>query len=260
MEGKTGTGRVVSRRSFLKRMRWAPVLFLPGQIHSAPFTSGFSTACTKQKFLPAPANASLIPHYPAKPSLDDLLRHVMPGLDGFVHEKDAYEIAHRLDEWSQELRAERTEIGNVAKLLSYSIEVTVPVPIQEMTVRSQYGVEVLRRRFAPKTASTSERFVQQLRTYLADIAQLDTAEFLVVKLQEVTSTSSTFDVDIRYDLVGTRKDARREQRVGTWRTQSASSDFCSPLWLQKWSGKWRRAWMFHISSLPASGVGARFSC
>jgi len=229
MLGKTGKGRVVSRRSFLKGMRWAPVLFLPGQIRAVPFTSRFSAACTGEKPLAALPNVRLIPHYPAKPSLDDLLRHVMPGADGYVHEKEASEIARRLDEWGQKLKAAPTGVGDVAKLLPPSIEVTMPVPIKETTVRAQYGIEVLRREFAPKISSTPERFVQQLQTYFAEIARLDTAEFSVVKVEEVSGASPRFHADIRYDFVGTRKDGGRVQRLGNWRTE----------WGRDTQGDWR---------------------
>jgi Flp pilus assembly protein TadD/peroxiredoxin len=219
MAGKTGKGHVVSRRSFLRGMRWAPVLLLPGQIRSVPFASVFSAVCPGQKFPSATANGSLVPHYPVKPSLDDLLRHVIPGADGYVHEKDASEIASLLDEWGQKLKAARVEVGDVAKLLHSSIEVTIPVPIKETTVRSQYGIEVLRRQFAPKIASTRELFLQEMQTYFGEITRLDTAEFAVIKVQEVSGSSPRLRADIRYDFVGMRKDGRREQRVGNWSTE-----------------------------------------
>src|SRR5215813_150899 len=217
MAGKTGKGHIVSRRSFLRGMRWAPVLLLPEQIRAVPFTSGFSAACAEEK-PPALPNVRFIPHYPAKPSLDDLLRHVMPGADGYVHEKDASEIAYRLEEWGKTLKAP-AQAGDVAKLFPFSIEITAPVPIKETTVRAQYGIEVLRREFAPKIASTREAFVQQLQMYFADISRLDTVEFYVIKVQEVSGASPGFHVDVRYDFVGTRKDGRREQRIGNWSTE-----------------------------------------
>src|SRR3977135_249856 len=91
---------IFSRRTFLRRMRWAPLLFLPAPILTSPFpsilagTSGDRTSFPFSDFL-------CPPHYPAKSPLDDVLRLVAPGADEYVSEKYAFEIMRLLSEWSQ---------------------------------------------------------------------------------------------------------------------------------------------------------------
>src|SRR5256885_4655399 len=146
MGGQTGSRHIVSRRSFLQGIGWAPVLFLPGEIRALPFVIGSSPCPEPRSGSPFP-NFGFRPHYPARPSLDDRLRHVTPGGDGYLHEKDASEIARRLAEWGQELKAQPREIRDVAQFLDDSIVANSAVPSEERVVRSQYGVAVLRRQF-----------------------------------------------------------------------------------------------------------------
>src|SRR5580693_5032013 len=107
-----------SRRTFLRRMRWAPVLLLPAPMHARAFRPLRAES-------PADCNATfnfadfrVTPHYPAKSPLDDILRKAVPGSDEFITEKYAVEIKRLLDEWSQALKAGSPAIGVLAKFLA----------------------------------------------------------------------------------------------------------------------------------------------
>ena len=79
-------------------------------------------------------------------------------------------------------------------------------PTREIPRRSGNGIEVFRRRFALDVIPGRERFLREMESYLAPMSQMETAEFEIVGIGRVRSSASSFDIDIRYDLVGTRKD------------------------------------------------------
>ena len=56
------------------------------------------------------------------------------------------------------------------------------------------------------------------------MARVETAELEIVGIEEAASSSNEFDVNIRYNLVGTLKNRAREQRVGQWLTRWSRSE------------------------------------
>ena len=79
---------LLSRRTFLKSMGWAPALFLAAPFH------GLGTpraAIVGPSWFPL-ADSRLTPHYPNQAPLEDVLRLVTPGLDEYATEKYASEI------------------------------------------------------------------------------------------------------------------------------------------------------------------------
>ena len=175
------------------------------------------------------ADFRFTPHYPGKSPLDDVLGRVVPGTDEYVSERHAFEIMGLLSEWSQGLKAKPPALVVAAKFLDASIEGASLVVVQEKNLRSANGIEVLRRQFSGKVVAGRERLLQEIKGYLASMSQVETAEFEIIGIKETDSLSKSFRVDIRYDLVGTRMDLVREERIGLWRTQ----------WKQDESGAWR---------------------
>ncbi|MGZ4731016.1 MAG: FG-GAP-like repeat-containing protein, partial [Terriglobales bacterium] len=161
----------------------------------------------------------LTPRYPAKSALDDVLLQVVPGADEYLTEKYASEIMPLLKQWSVGLRTASPALAVLTKFLDASIEAAALLPTREVVQRSGNGIEVFRRRFARDVISGRERFLREMENYLAPMWRVETAEFEIVGIREIAGSSSMFDIDIRYDLVGTRKDAAREQRVGQWLTR-----------------------------------------
>src|SRR5260370_8686755 len=218
-----------SRRRFLRGMRWAPALFLPAPLYGAPFPSLMRPAGEGAvPFFPF-ADFRIAPHYPAKSPMDDVLRQVVPGLDEFVTEKYAFEIARLLNEWSKAVLGGSPGLTTLAKLVENALEATSLVRAEERTLRSGYGIEVSRRRFATDVVSGRERFLQQMKTYLAGFSRMETAEFEIVGIEEMASSPVTVRVDIRYDFVGAPASGGREERVGHWLTR----------WMRNESGAWR---------------------
>jgi Flp pilus assembly protein TadD/peroxiredoxin len=175
------------------------------------------------------ADFRLTPHYPEKSPLDDVLLLVIPGSDEYVTEKYAFEIMHLLSEWSESLRAAPPALAVAAEFLDPSIEATLLVPTQEKTLRAGNGMEVRRRQFSSKVIASRERFLEEIKTYLAPMSRVETAEFEIVGIHEIADSPARLRIDIRYNFVGARTDMEREQRVGLWRTQ----------WKRDESNAWR---------------------
>ena len=109
MPGSKDGNHDPSRRTFLKQMRWAPVLFVPAPICNplfwAPGLHRLSTAQTPFPF----SDMAFEPHYPAKSPLDEILRIAAPGGDEFTFEGYAVEIALC---WGSGARTSSAAAGN----------------------------------------------------------------------------------------------------------------------------------------------------
>jgi tetratricopeptide (TPR) repeat protein/thiol-disulfide isomerase/thioredoxin len=195
----------------------------------SPFRSRLGAVAADQNSPLPYADFRLTPHYPAKSPLDDVLRLVLPGSDEYVTEKYVVEITPLLDEWSRGLRATPSSPTVVAKFLDASIEATSLLPTQEIKLRTGDGIEVFRRLFANSVIAGRERFLAEIKTYLAGISHWETAEFEIIGVEEIAGSSPSVSIAIRYDFVGTGPDMGREERVGQWRTR----------WSRDQSGAWR---------------------
>lgn len=209
--------RTVSRRALLREMRWAPLLFLPAPIYGLPRPGPLFDASGDRGEGLALGESRLSPHYPAKTPLDDVLRLVMPGSDQYVTERYAFEIGRLLAEWSGELRLAAPALHVVSKFLDPGIEATALVPVQEGKLRSQFGIEAVRRQFSSGVVPGRERFLKEIKTYFGGLERIETAEFEIVGVGEIQGSSPIVRIDIRYDIVGARSGGR-EQRIGNWRT------------------------------------------
>ncbi len=224
----------VSRRNFLKKMSWAPVLFLPAPIRTSPFRFLLQGNSDNQSSSLPFADFHLKPHYPAKSPLEDVLGKVNPGTDEYVTEKYAFEIVRLLHDWSEGLKAAPPALSILANFLAASVEANRLTPSQEIKLRSGYGVEVFRRTFASQTAAGRDHFLNEMKAYLASVSRMETAEFEIVGIREVGDSPLSIECEIRYDFVGTRTNAGREQRIGSWQTT----------WSRDESGAWRvRRWI-----------------
>ena len=229
-----GVDPVFSRRAFLEKMRWAPLLFLPAPLQASPFGSSFpgynpsNPSPSRESQFPF-ADFQVTPHYPAKSPVDDLLRLVVPGSDGYVTEKYAFEIGLLLKEWSRGLKESPPAMDILAKFLAPAITASSLTPIAQKVVRTGQGIEVLRRQFSGNIVSGREGWLREIKNDLASLSRLETAEFEIIGIQERLGTAPTIQVEIRYDLVGLRADTVREERIGHWLTE----------WTRNADNEWR---------------------
>jgi Flp pilus assembly protein TadD/peroxiredoxin len=212
----------ISRRTFLRGMRWVPTLFAPAPLCALRLGAKLVAPPRTIPF-PSFADFRLTPHHPAKSPLDDVLRLVAPGSDEFVTERYAFEIGRLLNEWGQALKTTPLRLSTLANFLDSSLEATVLAPSEENSVRSG-GIQVTRRRFAANTAKDRERFIDEMKKYLAPFAHIQIAGFEITGVKEIASSPLTVQTEIRYDLAGSRADGTREERIGNWSTLWTRAD------------------------------------
>ncbi|MGH9742222.1 MAG: FG-GAP repeat domain-containing protein, partial [Candidatus Acidiferrum sp.] len=205
-------------------MRWAPVLFLPAPFYGGALRPLLAESLGSRKPFFDLADFHVTPRYPAKSPLDDVLRKVAPGTDEYVAEKYAFEIMRPLHEWSRALRKEAPALDVLAKFLDPEFKGGSLAPAEETKLRSEEGFENVRRRFADGVAPGRERFLEEMKRYLASISRAETAEFEITGIEEIAGASAELRIEIRYDVVGARTDGGLEQRVGYWKTEWSSDE------------------------------------
>ena len=213
-------------------MRWAPVLFLPAPIHNPLFRSGLQGIAAASQF--PPADVGFTPHYPSKSPLDDVLRLAAPGTDEYVTEGYAFELMAVLEGWGQHVKADPSATAAMRKFVDSSIQSTGFRPIRESRLRSGDRIEVLQREFASSLLPGRERFLEEIKNYLASFKRVETADLEIYECTQVGDSPPSVEASIRYDFVGTRSDHVREERIGSWRTQWSRDEFGA--WrVLKWS-------------------------
>jgi len=209
--------QLLSRRTVLKSLGAAPLLLRAAPFHGASllFDSAHAPANSALPF----ADIRLSPHYPAKSPLADVLRLVPPGSDEYVSEKYAAEIQALLKQWARGLIASPRDLSSFASMLHESIEACSLAPAQETSVRSGFGVDVVKRKFPAGAVRGRGPFVHEIERWLRDASHVETAEFEIYSIEEIASDPLTVRLDIRYDVVTGGSEERREERVGSWRTE-----------------------------------------
>jgi tetratricopeptide (TPR) repeat protein/peroxiredoxin len=194
----------------------APVALYPAAFSGLRFGIPFATFPCSPLAL---ADFRLKPSYPARSPLEDVLGRVASGSDEFVTEKYASEIEGILRRWSDSLRSSAKDQSVLAGFLDPSIAAFSFSTAKERTVRADEGIDIAKRQFGSGVLAGRERFLREFREYIGASSAVETAEFEIVSIKEVVNDPLTVRLDIRYDLVITYNDHRREERVGQWRTE-----------------------------------------
>ncbi len=215
MSARIDKTQAISRRELLKGIGMAPLLLRPAPFGAFPLFCGAPAGPPGFPY----ADIRLTPHYPAQSPLADILRLVPAGSDDYPTEKYAVEIESQLQEWGRNLTSSSPNVSSLTRWLDPAIEACLLVPARETTVRSGFGVDVLRREFVAAMRSGSEPFVSQLKAWLEPVLRVETAEFEIFGIEQTGDSPRTVHAEIRYDIASARHDGRREERVGAWRTE-----------------------------------------
>ncbi len=216
--------RSISRRAILKNTALAPLLLKAGPLCGTWFSGDPVEQGSALPF----SDVRLSPHYPAPSPLADIIRLVTPGSDGYVTEKYAVEIEATLNRWGEELKVSPRNHAILASALAPSIQACSLAAVTESTIRSDYGVETLKRHFGGERNVGRDAFLESIKKWLVDFSRLDTAEFEIFGLSQSGASPLKVMAEIRYDVVGERARDQREERVGSWHTE----------WSRDESGAW----------------------
>jgi tetratricopeptide (TPR) repeat protein/peroxiredoxin len=241
----------ICRREFLIRCcQGASAALVPAGLHGRGWPSLYP-ADSPDPNLPG-CEFQLHPHYRMARPLDSLLRKTKAGLDDFVTEQYADEIAALLAEWTSGLLESPPNAGAMAKVLVPNFAGASLRPVESHVVRQGPPIEIRRNTFTAEFALGRDAFLRELRSTVSSFSKILIAEFQVTTIDGAmtdTMTGTTtgsiagatgsmlspgqFVTNIRYEFVATGEGFYREQRVGNWRLtweRSTSGEFHVRSW------------------------------
>jgi len=165
--------------------------------------------------------------------LDALLLKTQAGLDDFVTEKYADQIAAILAAWSSGLLQSPQDLRAVENVLLPDFSGSSPRPVESRVVRSGATIEVRYNTFNQEATLGRDAFLQEWRSATPGFSKILTAEFQVTSIDADPAPAAALSLGqlrtrIRYEFVASGRDFYREQRVGHWQLtwqRSASGEF-----------------------------------
>ncbi len=238
MRNSTAPGLVdIRRRNFLLRCcQGVSAALIPAGLRGFALPSRYAPDSPDTASLNC--NFHLHPHYRMPRPLDALLMKTQAGLDDFVTEKYADEIAAVLARWSSGLLRSPRDLSAVEKVLLPNFSGSSLRPVESRVVRTGPTIEVRQNTFQRETAIARDAFLQELRFAMSGLSRVLTAEFQVTSIDAGSMAAGSSSVGqletrIRYELVGTGNEFHREQRVGYWKIaweRSALGEFGVRIW------------------------------
>jgi len=151
--------------------------------------------------------------------LEALLLKTHPGLDEFITEKYAGQIAAILAQWSSGLLQSPQNLAAIEKVLLPAFSAASIPPAQSQIVRRGPPLEVRRNTFSQQLSILRGQFLAELSSALSRYTKILTAEFQVTRVTAnamPASGSGQLTTRVRYEIVGSGRDFYREQLVGYW--------------------------------------------
>ena len=217
----------ISRRTLLKGMGFGPLLLRASPLMGLGSVFDLGGRLSPPEMHLQLAESRLRPTYPSRSPLDDVLRRVAPGSDEFTSEKSAFEIEAVLRRVSQDLRDNPLHLMILGDIADPAIVSTPLVPVREELLRNDGGLRVVRRFFAGKSEG-SELFQKDFQAYFGADPRVETAEFQVIGIEQLSQEPQRLSAEIRYGFVLGGSN-HREERIGHWRTE----------WVRNEHGEWR---------------------
>ena len=148
------------------------------------------------------------------------------GLDDFITEKFADQIATILAEWSADLLQSPLKTQAIARVLAEDFSAGSLQAADSRVVRSRSTLDVRESKFSTGAALNREGFLREWRSAFRGFSRILTAEFQITGIELATAegmaSSSALQnmggvrTRVRYEMVGSGAGFHREQRVGHW--------------------------------------------
>ncbi len=148
------------------------------------------------------------------------------GLDDFITEKYADQIAAILAKWSASLLQSPRETQAIAKVLAADFSGSSLQPVESRVVRSGVALQVHQNKFSTQPALDRDAFLREWQSAFSGFSQVITAEFQITGIDAASGESpkspsapqlpSRLQTRVRYEIVGSGANFHREQRVGNW--------------------------------------------
>ena len=132
---------------------------------------------------PVSAEFHLKPHYRTDRPLDATLLKVQAGLDDFITEKYADQIAAILAEWSASLLQSASETREIAKVLTADFSGASLKPAKSRVVRSSLALRVRQNKFANDVSLSRDEFLRDWRSSFSAFSKFVTAEFQITGIE-----------------------------------------------------------------------------
>ncbi len=203
------------RRQFLLRCGLgASAAFVPASLRTFALSPGYLDSLNA---LVPDAEFHLRPHYRARLPLEAMLLKTKPGLDQFVTEKYADQVAVTFLEWSASLRRSPQDTRTFENSLAETFAGASLTPLASQILRASPALEVRRNQFATQANLNPDAFLNDLRSTLNGFVEISLADFQVIGIEAIPSTHpARLQTRVRYELVGSGRNFYREQRVGEW--------------------------------------------
>src|ERR1700694_5019754 len=169
------------RRDFLIRFcQGASAALIPAGLRGLGWPSLY--ALDSSDAASSNAEFHLHPHYRTPRPLDALLLQTQAGLNDFVTEKYAEQIAAILSEWSSGLLHSPQDVAAIEKVLLPNFSGASPRPVESRVVRRDPAIEVRHTAFKREIALGRDAFLQELRSAMSGFSKILTAEFQVTSI------------------------------------------------------------------------------
>jgi tetratricopeptide (TPR) repeat protein len=207
-----------TRRDFLGVCGSASALFLPAPLFgvgAAPLAQEAATRAAGDN--PLFSDYRILPQYPTRSPLEELIRKARQKLDDYPSEKYARQIETLFARWEVDLRQKKDDLRALAAFLSPQLTAASPRPQALESIRDDSTLAVRRARFSPELALGRDAFLEEFRSSLGLLSELLVAEFKVEDLQVASDSPLRVSTEIRYSLLGTGPRLHRFERIGAWR-------------------------------------------
>ena len=168
----------------------------------------------------APASGPTTIHrYQAKsripPSLESIQKHLVPGGDAFPEEKQAEELTGRLQQLASRFRQHPGRASEDADwLLAPAFKGGRLTPTDEVSAGNTPRLEIFESRITAAQLNMDRvAFRKELQALVSDFDSVETAEFLITRIDVKREPDPVVRTVVRFDFAGTAKAGWRAQRV-----------------------------------------------